>query len=432
MSGWRALLVCGVVVSLLAAPAMAGAADPRASDGPSPAGPGSEPVGPVHPLVGGISPLSEPTGSVEIVSGYWWHSVGQIIIVGEVTNGMSTRRKLVKVQTKYRNGNGTVVGSVSSYVLLDRLAPGMTSPFLIVDGPDGLPPGVEDVDVSVTSGQAVTSGEAPRGGLLVTVGPPSLVGEWLRYTGTVKNMASFAVGAIEVEVTLYNADGDVRNVTYVPSEVDILAPGASSSFTADLPPLKGSARVGIAAQARSESVSSTYVTSWNNYFDDIGFTAFRSDIIWNAEQEIASGCGTARYCPSGYVTREQMASFLARALKLSGTAPDAFTDDESSIHEPNINLVAKAGIATGCAPGKYCPTGLVSREQMASFLARALKLAGSAPDAFTDDEQSIHEPNINLVAREGVATGCGNNRYCPTANVTRGQMAAFLHRAFGP
>ena len=138
------------------------------------------------------------------------------------------------------------------------------------------------------------------------------------------------------------------------------------------------------------------------------------------------------YCPDGYVTREQMATFLARALKLTGTAPDAFTDDEASPHEPNINLVAKAGIATGCAATKYCPTALVSREQMASFLARALKLAGTAPDAFTDDEQSIHEPNINLVAKAGVATGCGNGKYCPTANVTRGQMAAFLHRAFGP
>ncbi len=57
---------------------------------------------------------------------------------------------------------------------------------------------------------------------------------------------------------------------------------------------------------------------------------------------------------------------------------------------------------------------------MASFLARALKLGGSAPDAFTDDETSIHEPNINLVAKAGVATGCGGGEYCPTANVTRG------------
>ena len=116
-----------------------------------------------------------------------------------------------------------------------------------------------------------------------------------------------------------------------------------------------------------------------------------------------------------------MASFLARALKLTGTAPDAFTDDEASPHEPNINLVAKAGIATGCAATKYCPTALVSREQMASFLARALKLAGTAPDAFTDDEQSIHEPNINLVAKAGVATGCGpaSTAPPPTSPVAR-------------
>ena len=167
-------------------------------------------------------------------------------------------------------------------------------------------------------------------------------------------------------------------------------------------------------------------------FTDIASSMFKSDIEWVYLEGITTVCSSERYCPDGYVTREQMASFLARALKLTGSAPDAFTDDEASIHEPNINLVAKAGIATGCAPGKYCPTGLVSREQMASFLARALKLGGSAPDAFTDDETSIHEPNINLVAKAGVATGCGGGKYCPTANVTRGQMAAFLHRAFGP
>ena len=172
--------------------------------------------------------------------------------------------------------------------------------------------------------------------------------------------------------------------------------------------------------------------AWPTPFTDIAGSPFKPDIEWVYTAGITSGCTATAYCPEGYVTREQMASFLARALKLTGTAPDAFTDDEASPHEPNINLVAKAGIATGCAATKYCPAALVSREQMASFLARALKLAGTAPDAFTDDEQSIHEPNINLVAKAGVATGCGNGKYCPTANVTRGQMAAFLHRAFGP
>ncbi len=186
------------------------------------------------------------------------------------------------------------------------------------------------------------------------------------------------------------------------------------------------------ASGGAYTVTVSAVTPPKTPFTDIAGSPFKPDIEWVYTAGITSGCTATTYCPDGYVTREQMASFLARALKLTGTAPDAFTDDEASPHEPNINLVAKAGIATGCAATKYCPTALVSREQMASFLARALKLAGTAPDAFTDDEQSIHEPNINLVAKAGVATGCGAGKYCPTANVTRGQMAAFLHRAFGP
>ena len=38
---------------------------------------------------------------------------------------------------------------------------------------------------------------------------------------------------------------------------------------------------------------------------------------------------------------------------------------------------------------------------MASFLSRALDLSGAAPNTFTDDNGNIHEVNINLVAREG-------------------------------
>jgi hypothetical protein len=167
-------------------------------------------------------------------------------------------------------------------------------------------------------------------------------------------------------------------------------------------------------------------------FADIAGSPFVHDIIWVYLQGITSGCTATAYCPNDPVSRAQMATFLARALHLSGAAPDAFTDDNGSIYEPNINLVAQAGIASGCGGTLFCPNGLVSRAQMATFLARALHLSGPAPDAFTDDNGSIYEPNINLVAREGIATGCGGTLFCPNANVTRGQMAAFLHRAFGP
>lgn len=164
-------------------------------------------------------------------------------------------------------------------------------------------------------------------------------------------------------------------------------------------------------------------------FSDIGGSPFRDSIIWLYAAGITNGCGGGIYCPLGLVTREQMASFLARALRLPSTSVDFFTDDEASPHEADINRLAAAGITLGCGGGIYCPTDFVTREQMASFLARALDLSASSSDFFTDDEASPHEADINRLAAAGITNGCGGGRYCPTDFVTREQMAAFLERA---
>lgn len=39
--------------------------------------------------------------------------------------------------------------------------------------------------------------------------------------------------------------------------------------------------------------------------------------------------------------------------------------------------------------------------------------------------------NIGALADSGVTAGCGNGNYCPTGNVTREQMAGYLHRGLG-
>jgi hypothetical protein len=68
---------------------------------------------------------------------------------------------------------------------------------------------------------------------------------------------------------------------------------------------------------------------------------------------------------------------------------------------------------------------------MAAFLARALQLPPPAePDHFTDDDDSSFEDAIDSLFEAGVTGGCGDGRYCPESDVTRGQMAAFLYRAF--
>jgi hypothetical protein len=124
-----------------------------------------------------------------------------------------------------------------------------------------------------------------------------------------------------------------------------------------------------------------------------------------------------------------MATFLVRALDLPAATRDYYTDDEGSIHEPNINALARAGITVGCDSGRFCPNGTVTRAQMATFLVRALDLPRADDDHFTDDEGWTHEANINALAESGITHGCGSTTFCPNGRVTRGQMAAFLHRA---
>jgi hypothetical protein len=126
-----------------------------------------------------------------------------------------------------------------------------------------------------------------------------------------------------------------------------------------------------------------------------------------------------------------MASFLVRSRGLAFAAADYFGDDNGSVHEADINAIAQAGITTGCGVGSFCPGTKMTRAQMATFLTRGFGLPASGVDYFSDDNGSIHEADINALALAGITTGCGGTGFCPEGIVTREQMAAFLYRALG-
>ena len=166
-------------------------------------------------------------------------------------------------------------------------------------------------------------------------------------------------------------------------------------------------------------------------FYDTLDSAFRYDILWLYNAGITKGCSDERFCPEDPVTRGQMAAFLNRALHLAPSATDYFSDDNASIFEADINALAAAGITKGCTATTFCPTADVTRGQMAAFLVRALGLPGTTTDYFTDDNGTTFESDINRLAAAGITKGCTATTFCPDLNVTRGQMAAFLHRALG-
>ncbi len=103
----------------------------------------------------------------------------------------------------------------------------------------------------------------------------------------------------------------------------------------------------------------------------------------------------------------------------------------------DVEWMAWEGVTRGCNPptnSLYCPDHSVTRGQMAAFLHRALGgvLTPADPVQFTDDNGSVFEADIEWLGATGITRGCNppaNTLFCPDDPVTRGQMAAFLVRA---
>jgi hypothetical protein len=129
------------------------------------------------------------------------------------------------------------------------------------------------------------------------------------------------------------------------------------------------------------------------------------------------------------VTRGQMAAFFTRALGLDRSEGLDFSDARASVFATDIDRFATAGITRGCGGDRFCPDDYVTRGQMAAFFSRALGLADGASAGFDDVSGSVFEADIERFAAAGITRGCTEQSFCPDAFVTRGQMAAFFHRA---
>ena len=191
--------------------------------------------------------------------------------------------------------------------------------------------------------------------------------------------------------------------------------------------------------ARSPYVSAVIAPGTVPPFVDIADSVHYDSITYIWREGITKGCNPPannRYCPDGDVSRGQMAAFLTRALDLPGASQDYFVDDNESVFEDDINRLAEAGITKGCNPpenDRYCVDRDVSRGQMAAFLVRAFGYTDPGEgDLFTDDDGSIFENDIDRLGTAGVTKGCNppaNTRFCPSQDVSRAEMASFLYRA---
>ena len=172
-----------------------------------------------------------------------------------------------------------------------------------------------------------------------------------------------------------------------------------------------------------------------------------SDPQWRFVEAVdnvnVQGCAPGNFCPGWTITREQMAVFLLKARFGANYVPapcvvPPFNDVPlSSWYCPWIRELVTFGVTAGCGSGSYCPTAPVTREQMAVFLLRMREGPAYVPQActapmFNDVPCSSGFARwINELVRRAVTAGCGGGNYCPTQGNTRGQMSVFVGTAFG-
>lgn len=138
---------------------------------------------------------------------------------------------------------------------------------------------------------------------------------------------------------------------------------------------------------------------------------------------------------------------LAAVLTISPAASAEEYDDVPRWHWAwsYIQGVSNAGVSSGYDDGYWRPSLIVSRDQMAVFIARAMcggdeyVPAGPGTPSFEDVPNTGYGPDetdpywaydyVEYAVANDITSGYDDELYHPAWEVTRGQMAAFIARA---
>lgn len=147
---------------------------------------------------------------------------------------------------------------------------------------------------------------------------------------------------------------------------------------------------------------------------------------------ITQGTALDRFSPFREVTRAEMAAFLFRmggSQWPSVGTPFVDVQETDWFLDP-VKWAYEHGITTGTSDITFSPYAPVTRGQMAMFLWRMVgKPEVATPHGFDDvDPAAYYEPAVRWLKDSDITTGVRPGEFAPDGEVTRGQMAAFLHR----
>ena len=167
---------------------------------------------------------------------------------------------------------------------------------------------------------------------------------------------------------------------------------------------------------------------------------FESAVNWMILHKVTSGCAVDKFCPEDNLTRQQFVTFLWRAAgrptpKFLGSA--AFADVAEGVYsDQSIGWAVAGEITLGCTPGEFgdgawefCPTQQVTRGQMATLLHRHTEAEYPGSTSRYEDVQpdDYYATGVAWLTDFQVVSGCSSTLFCPDRPATRAEAAVFIN-----
>lgn len=169
-------------------------------------------------------------------------------------------------------------------------------------------------------------------------------------------------------------------------------------------------------------------------FGDVPYDAYYAEAVqWMADSEIATGTEHECFAPTTVATRGQVAVFIHRSAGEPPGGSEPFDDvGPDAYYREAVAWMVGAGIANGTSTRTFEPDRSITRGEIAAVLHRWHGSPAAPAAPFSDvDPGAFYASAVGWLLEQGITTGMSPTEFGPDLPVTRAQIAAFLHRVFG-
>ena len=192
----------------------------------------------------------------------------------------------------------------------------------------------------------------------------------------------------------------------------------------------------VTSESGNNTVEYTVTVNQGFHFSDIDENDWYYDNVMDAANNgYISGMGDGTFAPTQATTRAQFASMIANAMgyeadpDVASMFPDVADDFWG---KAAINFCAQNGIITGYDDGTFQPNKAITRQEAASILRNAFKLTESSSETFPDDSaiSGWAKESVYIVKASGLMKGdAGTGNFRPTDTIIRAEAASILMNA---